>query len=443
MVIGRRSLLLAGLALPASAYGQCVTDRFAEDACRGGVRNTAAALPPGASLDLSFMTPGTLDPLLTFARASTATYFDATGTMQTAAINAPRWEPRGLLLEDTSTNGVRNSTMAGAVVAGAVPTNWVVTGVTGITVAVAGLGTENGLSYIDFSFSGTVGTSGNVTVAADSSTQIAAVTGQAWAATCYLKLVSGSVVGTLSSGYSIRGAGGAALGDYLAPITPSTASLATQRWLQTNTSGVAGIAFVQPKPVVLALTNGQVVNFTLRVAGPQLEQKDTPSSYIPTSSVAVTRAIDSCLISPANMSPWFTAPGGSWLIEFDYLDATPINNARIIARADLVAGVSPALITSVNLAGQTDGVAVNSANAATANAITKAATTWAAGQAKVCVNGGAVASSALLATGYGALVSGGIRLLSVGSGLSCEGHIRRVTYWPRVLADAEMQQVTT
>ena len=87
------------------------------DACRGGVRNTAS-LPPGASLDLSFMIPGTLDPSITFARASTGTYFDATGTMQTAPTNGPRWDYdpitlalRGLLLEDARTNGIRNSTM--------------------------------------------------------------------------------------------------------------------------------------------------------------------------------------------------------------------------------------------------------------------------------------------------------------------------------------------
>jgi hypothetical protein len=41
----------------------------------------------GASLDLGFMSPGTLDPRITFTRASTATYFDNTGTLQTAATN--------------------------------------------------------------------------------------------------------------------------------------------------------------------------------------------------------------------------------------------------------------------------------------------------------------------------------------------------------------------
>ena len=108
MVISRRSLLLAGVALPASAYGQCVTDTPAVDACWGGVRVTS---PPGKTLDLSFMTPGTLPSGVVFTRASTATYFDSTGTMQTAATNAPRWDYNpstlalnGLLLEEARTN---------------------------------------------------------------------------------------------------------------------------------------------------------------------------------------------------------------------------------------------------------------------------------------------------------------------------------------------------
>jgi hypothetical protein len=71
---------------------------------------------PLPSLDISFMTPGTLDPRFTFTRASTATYFSSTGTMQTAAINAARWDYNpstlvlnGLLIEEARTNVLLNS----------------------------------------------------------------------------------------------------------------------------------------------------------------------------------------------------------------------------------------------------------------------------------------------------------------------------------------------
>jgi hypothetical protein len=106
MVIGRRSLLVAGATIPTAAYGQCVINAPAVDACRGGVRNAG---PAGATLDLNFMFPGSLDPRITFSRASTATYTDIAGVTQTAAVNQPRWDYdpvthalRGLLIEGAS-----------------------------------------------------------------------------------------------------------------------------------------------------------------------------------------------------------------------------------------------------------------------------------------------------------------------------------------------------
>jgi hypothetical protein len=72
--------------------------------------------PWGASLDLSFMTPGTMPSGVTFTRASTGTYFDSAGVLQTAAVNTPRWDYdpvthalRGLLIEEARTNVLLNS----------------------------------------------------------------------------------------------------------------------------------------------------------------------------------------------------------------------------------------------------------------------------------------------------------------------------------------------
>ena len=69
------------------------------------------------------------------------------------------------------------------------------------------------------------------------------------------------------------------------------------------------------------------------------------------------------------------------------------------------------------------------------------------GESKVGNAGGTVATSATLVTGYGVLSSVGRSVPHTGRGrvtpTSCLGHIRRVSYWPRVLTDAEMQQVTT
>jgi hypothetical protein len=65
----------------------------------------------GPSLDLDFMQPGVLPSGVTFTRTTTATYFDVSGLLQTAAINAPRWDYdpvthllRGVLIETSSAN---------------------------------------------------------------------------------------------------------------------------------------------------------------------------------------------------------------------------------------------------------------------------------------------------------------------------------------------------
>jgi len=81
--------------------------------------------------------------IITFTRASTATYFDSAGVLQSAAIDAPRFDynpstlvAQGLLIEEARTNSIRNNTMVGAAAGtpGTNPTNWIVgTPVDGLT----------------------------------------------------------------------------------------------------------------------------------------------------------------------------------------------------------------------------------------------------------------------------------------------------------------------
>lgn len=77
---------------------------------------------PPPSLDLNFLVTGaTLDSRITFTRsAGPATYFDSTGALQTAGTNVPRFDydpatlqARGLLIEETRTNLLLNSTALG------------------------------------------------------------------------------------------------------------------------------------------------------------------------------------------------------------------------------------------------------------------------------------------------------------------------------------------
>jgi hypothetical protein len=76
----------------------------------------SAGLFGGASLDLNFAVTKNVGPLVSFTRASSATYIDSAGTLQTAAVDVPRFdhnpttgESLGLLVEEQRTNLLLNT----------------------------------------------------------------------------------------------------------------------------------------------------------------------------------------------------------------------------------------------------------------------------------------------------------------------------------------------
>jgi hypothetical protein len=123
----RRALLTGVSALVAArALAQPVSGPVGYRKLPPGPANAANAgggggvTVPAPTLDLSFLTPGTLPTGVTFTRTSVGTYFDSAGVMQTAAANAPRWDYdpvtlalRGLLVEEPRTNLLLNSASLG------------------------------------------------------------------------------------------------------------------------------------------------------------------------------------------------------------------------------------------------------------------------------------------------------------------------------------------
>jgi hypothetical protein len=418
MVIGRRSLLLAGAAFPASAYGQCVTNAPAVDACRGGVRNAG---PAGGTLDLNFMFPGSLDSRVTFTRASTATYTDSTGTIQTAATNAPRWDYasgvlRGLLIEEQRTNIWLQSADA---------SQW-------------GLGNGGGGTVPVVTANNTTAPNGTMTA---SRVVYPAVTAGQWST-----LFQGPSVNAAQYSFSVwlRGnVGGERV--YVGVIGNTTSSVAAtlttqwQRFTLVTATLAAGNGFFQIGTDLRDGTQAVTPAQTVYAWGADVQQGAFPTSHIPTTSVGVTRAQDSAVTTDTT---WMSPTTGTWFAEF--ISTTLLgNNGRVIGEAQSAAHAGPIIFaTGGNLSSWNGTTEIRSTNTISPNVITKGVlASSSAGTGKICLNAGPVTTGAQTQQNMPVVV-----FMQPVAGVSNEnlsGYLRRVTYWNRVLSDAELQQVTT
>jgi hypothetical protein len=229
-------------------------------------------------------------------------YRNADGTISTC--------PR-LLLEPQRTNSIRNSTMVGAVAGspGTLPTNWVVNNA-GLTQTIAGLGTENGLQYVDFRFSGTASSS-EARILFETTTQIAASNGQTWTESVYLKAISGTI--PLSQLQIIERT---VVGNFVAGgSTTSTPTSTLGRFTFTRTLiGGVTVAFVQPL-ISFNLTLAATYDFTIRIAAPQMELGAYATTFIPTTTAAVTRLTDAFIRGNLFTNGILTAAGGTWFVD--------------------------------------------------------------------------------------------------------------------------------
>lgn len=154
---------------------------------------------------LHFM-DGVLPTGVTFTRASSATRVNSSGVMVTETANVPRFDYDpitlallGLRSEETRTNSLLRTDMAGAVIGtpGTLPTGWGSV-LSGATHSVVGTGTENGMPYVDLRFQ-TAGAVSASRVVFNNGFNIAATPAQLWASSFYARVVSGSL-----SGVSVR-----------------------------------------------------------------------------------------------------------------------------------------------------------------------------------------------------------------------------------------------
>ena len=408
------------------------------------------------SLLLDFANSGRLDPRVTFSRASTATFFDSAGVLQSAANDVPRFDynpatlaAQGLLIEESRTNSIRNSTGVGAVAGspGTLPTNWA-TSLAGLTQEVVGAGTEAGINYIDVRFSGTAtGTQFNVFW--ETTTGASTLDGITYTSSIYWKIAAGSLANTTASGLIVNGydSGGAFLsgafttGAYVGSATPSTT---LQRVSRPYTGNNASLAFGRPG-IFFTTTIGAAIDITIRIGLPQLELGAFATSVIPTTTTALTRAAD--VASVNTLSPWYNAAESTL-----YLEAVPVG-VRSVA-SPIVTIDDGTTSNRITMTATAANVMQNSTvvSGALSGNSTSPATTYAAGSTyKIAfavqldnvqsASGGAsgiVDTTALIPSGLTALKFTG---QGASSGLN-NFWFRRFTYYPRRLSNAQLQAIT-
>jgi hypothetical protein len=334
------------------------------------------------------------------------------------------------------------------------PTNWPASGhnTNGVSTEIVGTGTEDGLAYIDLKISGTPTVTTAAFLSFESDAQIAAANGQTWTNSVYIKLVAGSIgtVATATTAVGIFGRDSSSLNvsgqSALAAFTPTTASLKTQRHSVSFTFTSATVARMLPT-LRVGYTSGTAFDATIRISSPQAEQGAFATSYIPTTSAAVTRSADSAVVTP--ISSFYNGTEGTIFNEFSVPVLGGGGTLRGVAQFAEAAAVTNRLQTGFRGTGEYrfDVVAANasevaiesSAGAVVAGAVVKAAQAYKSGDNARSLNGVSAATSSSAIT-----TPTRERLRFGDNGTSIiNGHIRKIAYWPRRLSNALLQSLTT
>mgnify|MGYP007090446765 CR=1 FL=1 len=298
---------------------------------------------PSAVLDLNFasllsLTPS-VGPTPSFTRASTGTYFDASGVLTTAAINGPRfdhvyngssWVSKGLLVEEQRTNSVfyseqfnlwtrsRCNATSDSIAApdGNTTADLLTTSISdaangpyvysnnapsGQTTVSSSIFVKKGncdylrFDLYDSAFSNGVFSKVNISTGAIISTSSI---GTGWAVT------SSDIVNCGSGWYRVT-------------LNATKPSGSTTAILSSYSSAVAVNA---------------VLGDTVYLWGAQIETGSSfPTSYIPTTTATVTRSADVCQITGGDFSGFWNASEGSFAVEFDIMYADEYQSTTYLA----------------------------------------------------------------------------------------------------------------
>lgn len=280
---------------------------------------TGLTQPGAGGGGVSIVNNGVLADYVTFTRASTGTYFDSAGVMQTAAIDTPRidYDPatlalRGLLVQPQRTNLVINSASFDAA-------SWAKAG--GASVTANSTVAPDGATTADTLVAGTGG---------DISRTFTATSGQQYTASIFIKKTTGATTfpmvainatATFAQVILNTNTGAASVRSGVTGATDLAVQDCDDFW---RLSFVGTPDSVSPSMRIFPAASTNGTDFTAGLSGSvvawgaQVELGIFPTSYIPTAATAQTRSID---------DPDFTIPAGVVRLEYTYDDGTTFNEA--------------------------------------------------------------------------------------------------------------------
>ncbi|MGX9962492.1 hypothetical protein ACVFYP_04170 [Roseomonas sp. F4] len=307
-----------------------------------------ATAPPWRAL----LRPAALPAPAVLTRAQVSSRASGRGaddvTWMDYAADVPRFQgaAQRLLIEGQRSNGIRNPRAEGAVVGGALPTNWgsIIGG--GLTLSTVALLSEQGMQGVRIRWAGTA-TSTQPSMRLETTTAIVAAPSQIWTASYFLRVVSSSGTFAFVHRAFQRDASGASVAAPEGVVFAPTSSLARHEQVWTLTADATTARIV---PVIgLAVAIGAVIDITFDVFWPQMELAgfaSTPVLPAVGTPAASTRGAD--LVSLPLASLGVTGPC-TMLWRGVMPQAAPVGASQVVMQADT--GVDTARWVVINLAG--------------------------------------------------------------------------------------------
>jgi hypothetical protein len=330
--------------------------------------------------------------------------------------------------------------MVGAVAGspGTLPTNYVQLGGGGLTRTVS-LGVENGLQYVDLRYQGTA-TEAFIEWRLDTTSAITALPSQVWLFTNYVKLVSGSLPALFYPTIYARNAATSIIQTWISSAITLNSNLT--RYSHITTSTPANTAFVQAANQV-ALTIGTTYDFTIRIAAPQMELGAYATTFIKTSTAAVTRLVDTPVLSNAVFLP--TAYPFTLFAHVDIADTTtgfPISFSNNAVSSNYYAIVYATNIWSAQSRPNTTTVSADGAFT-TARGAHKVAAVFTSTTIKMYVDGVSVATATNTQPFNTAINDLNVGLLRTTTDNGIRTSIFQSAVFNRELTNTELAQITT